>query len=414
MPPPRAHALLAPGASSSSSVSAHLPGREQLPPVDERLLAPETPFEIVDGKVIEVMGSHEPHATATSQLAYVLGASVSQGFRCAVDMLTRADRFSDVAPDASVFPVERDPETGHRQLEHLVFEVRDSQPLADVTRKAQLLSERGVRRIFCLEVEGARVLEWTRGEWLLLGDDDAIDDALCLVSPLPVRALLSAADADNAAASALLTKKNPVLEQALERRERRGEQRGRRDGRADGLRDGRADGLRDGRADGLRDGRAEGLREAIAAICQVLQIELDDSRRNHINRLDASGLSSLLNELAARRQWPLPATGDTDAPDAPSRLEGASPRELVLHGPTRARVTAAGYVWSLDDFSEGRGHWTAHAVGASERSAARSGSRWAPLREAAYTGKSGVERPSGRATTPASLGPLGSSEARRE
>jgi Uma2 family endonuclease len=293
-PPSRAHALLAPGASTSSGVSAHLPGHDQaLLPVDERLVAPETPFEIVDGRVIEVMGSHEPHAAATGQLAYVLGALVRPTFRCAVDMLTRADRFSDVAPDASVFPVERDPETGRRQLEHWVFEVCDTQALAGVTRKAQLLSERGVRRVFCIEVDEPRVLEWTRGDWQPLGQDEAIDDPLCLVSPLPVSALLSAAGADNAAAAALLAKNNAVLLHALDQRE----QRGRLDGRADGLRNGRADGLRDGRADGLRDG--------IADLCELLGISLGVSQRKQIAALDLDGLEQLRARLKIHKRWPL-------------------------------------------------------------------------------------------------------------
>ena len=49
-----------------------------------------------------------------SRLAYVLGASVRPGYRCAVDLLTRANRFRDVAPDASVVEAERDEETGGR------------------------------------------------------------------------------------------------------------------------------------------------------------------------------------------------------------------------------------------------------------------------------------------------------------
>lgn len=75
-------------------------------------MAPESRFEAVDGVLIETMGANEPHATANGELAFVLRAVAKSGFRCAVDMLTRADRYSDVAPDASIFPAERGPDGG--------------------------------------------------------------------------------------------------------------------------------------------------------------------------------------------------------------------------------------------------------------------------------------------------------------
>jgi hypothetical protein len=54
------------------------------------------------------------------------------------------------------------------------------------------------------------VLEWQRdaGSWQVLADDAEIDEPVCLVKPLAVRALLSAAEADNDAARALLAKGN--------------------------------------------------------------------------------------------------------------------------------------------------------------------------------------------------------------
>lgn len=71
-------------------------------------------------------------------------------------MLTRTSRQSDFAPDASVFPEERDPVTGGRKLEELAFEVASTQRLANATRKARGLAARGVRRVFCLHLPGGR------------------------------------------------------------------------------------------------------------------------------------------------------------------------------------------------------------------------------------------------------------------
>src|SRR5437870_4343079 len=96
--------LLAPGASHGGV--GRLPGSgETFPPVDERIVAEGAPFEIIDGQILEVMPAEEPHAVVNSRLAYVLEAVVrAPEYRCAVDMLTRANRFSDTAPDASVYP----------------------------------------------------------------------------------------------------------------------------------------------------------------------------------------------------------------------------------------------------------------------------------------------------------------------
>jgi hypothetical protein len=277
MTAPRGHALLAPGASTSA-VSARLPGRDQpLPAVDERLVAPETPFEVVDGLVVEAMGSNEPHATVNGQLLFVLCASVRPGFLCAVGLLTRTDRGSDFAPDASVFPEARDEQTGGRQVEHLAFEVRDTQAMSQLTRKAELLSGRGVRRIFCLDVEGPRVLEWRRGagSWQQLAPEAEIDDPICLVKPLAVRALMDAAEADNDAARGLLAKGNPVLAQAL----------------------------RNEKKEGRKAGLNEGLREAVLDLCQVLGIEPTEAQRRELQALELSGLEALRDQLKRARRW---------------------------------------------------------------------------------------------------------------
>lgn len=201
-------------------------GRDERPPpaVDERLVAPESRFEAVDGVLIETMGANEPHATANGELVFVLRAREHVDGAAKAALRDGADRYSDVAPYASIFPVERAQEGG-RKLEHLVFEVRDTQPLVDVTRKAQLLAARGVRRIFCLEVQAGRILEWASNAWSELPGEGVIQDSI-LAAPLPVRALVNAAEADNTAARALMAKGNPVIEQALVQRHEEGRSEG--------------------------------------------------------------------------------------------------------------------------------------------------------------------------------------------
>jgi hypothetical protein len=136
--------------------------RAPLPAVDEPLVAPESRFEIVAGKVFPVPPAQEPHASLNSKLAALLEAHVTEDFNVAVDMLTRTDELTNFAPDASVYPAARDPETGGRQLEHLAFEVVSTETLGHAATKAALLVERGRAagvRAGCGGAAGAGVVE---------------------------------------------------------------------------------------------------------------------------------------------------------------------------------------------------------------------------------------------------------------
>src|SRR6187549_401954 len=88
-----------------------------LPPIDEHLVVPESGYELDDGKLVLVAPALEPHADRHSKLAALLEAHAAADFNVAVDMLIRISHDSDRAPDASVYPSARDPQTGGRQLE---------------------------------------------------------------------------------------------------------------------------------------------------------------------------------------------------------------------------------------------------------------------------------------------------------
>jgi hypothetical protein len=107
--------------------------------------------------------------------------------------------------------------TGGRQLERLAFEVVSTETLPAAARKAASLAQRGVARIFALDANRRRALEWSRrtSGWQILSHDAVIEDA-ALVAPLPVHDLVKAAKADDAMARGLLAKKNRVLLRALD------------------------------------------------------------------------------------------------------------------------------------------------------------------------------------------------------
>jgi hypothetical protein len=165
-----------------------------------------------------------------------------------------------VAPDASVYPAERDPRTGGRKLEELAFEIVGSERLSHAAKKARFLKKRGVRRVFAVDVKGRRVLEWSMKAraWEALPDDGEIEDR-AFVLPLPLRPLIDASAIDDAVARALIAKKNPVLREENERAEERGKQKGFVAGEIKGRAEGRLEGKIEGRLEGKIEGKIEAL-----------------------------------------------------------------------------------------------------------------------------------------------------------
>jgi Uma2 family endonuclease len=201
--------------------------RPSSPPApDDRLVAPETRYELEEGRLSYVAPADEPHGTRHSKLSALLEAHTHADYDVASDMLTRLTEVDDQAPDASVFPRARDQVTGGRQLEELAFEVVSTSRLARAAVKAQKLARRGVRRVFAVDVVRERVLEWAQdlGTWSPLPDGAMIDDRALAVA-LPVSALVRVSRADDAMARALLAKGNPVLREAIAAGESRGEAR---------------------------------------------------------------------------------------------------------------------------------------------------------------------------------------------
>ncbi len=210
--------------------------KTELPAVDERLVAPESGYEIDDGKLVRVSPSDPPHAIRHSKIAAMLEAHAADDFEVAVDLLTRVSETSDRAPDASVFPREPDPETGGRQLEHLAFEIVSTESLGHAAKKASDLATRGVRRIFAVDVDRIRAFEWsaTLATWNPLDPSSSIVDR-CLAVPLRIGDLLRAAKTDDSVARALLAKRNPVLVAEVAKGEARGRAEGEARGRADAI-----------------------------------------------------------------------------------------------------------------------------------------------------------------------------------
>lgn len=101
-------------------------------------------------------------------------------FKVACDMLTRTSRIDDIAPDVSIYPRALHPVTRGRQLEHVSFQIANTETLTNAAKKAEKLVGRGVRRVFLIDARRLRVHEWARelGTWSVLAPD------FCIVDPV--------------------------------------------------------------------------------------------------------------------------------------------------------------------------------------------------------------------------------------
>lgn len=240
----------------------------ELPPVDERLVAPETPYEMVDGELVYVPPSDYDHGDRQSKAAGLIDACVRPEFSVVTEVLTRVSRTTDIAPDISVYPRARDPATGRRRVVELAFEIVSTQSLTSAADKARRLSARGVRRVFAIDVERNRAMEWSSGldAWRLLDIAACIDDPVLAVA-LAIEPLVKAARMDDAIARALIAKDNPVI--AAEKAA--SHWKGKVEGRVEGL----AEGLAHGRHEGIVDGVQRSLLQLLAA----RGIALDEAER---------------------------------------------------------------------------------------------------------------------------------------
>ena len=256
------------GWSAPGVGSAHA---ARLPGVDQRLAQPETRVEYIGGIEVFAAPANPPHAIDHARLAYVLGSVVKPSYQFAVDMLTRTAETSDFAPDASVFSMNT--KTGKRKLEELAFEVSDEQPIGVPTDKARRLTQRGVRRVFCILVKLRRVLEWDRAAdtWKNLPHASVIEDP-CFVAPLEVGALLDAAHAGENVARALIARGAKPIADEMERK--------------------------------LAEGRTEADRRSIRELCDVLEVAWTAKRAAEVLRLDGDALRVLRADLVRQRRWP--------------------------------------------------------------------------------------------------------------
>jgi hypothetical protein len=228
-------ALLAPPADGGG-IAMRLPGRGELPGVDDHIVRPETREEMVRGERVYAQPASPPHGDQHFGLDFVLGGHVAAGYVGSTDLLTRVLHDSDFASDTCIRRAGEDPATKQRYLEELAFEVVCEQSPKKVAERAEDWSRRGVRRIFGIFVKRGTVEEWLPQvrDWRPIDPGGVITDR-CLVRPLGVKALLDAAAAKDEVARALEAQETPAIVAMKATSEERGEERGERRATADAV-----------------------------------------------------------------------------------------------------------------------------------------------------------------------------------
>jgi flagellar biosynthesis/type III secretory pathway protein FliH len=74
--------------------------------------------------------------------------------------------------------------------------------------------------------------------------------------------------------------------------------------RKQGKAEGRAEGEARGRADGMAEGRGTALRDAVARLCKVFGIELDERNYQRLQSMSDTDLQALLETIAKDRRFP--------------------------------------------------------------------------------------------------------------
>lgn len=276
--------------TATAAVQSTPTGEMTVPPaVDERLIAPHQRQEVLDGKLIYSPPAGEEHGSKHWQVPTLLGMLLAEGYAGAIDMLTRTSLLSDVAPDASIYPVARDPKTEGRQLEELAFEIRSEQALTLTTQKARALVGRGVRRVFLIDLKDDIVCEWNRRrkQWQELAKDASINDR-CFRVPVPIAALLDRTRANEAVIEAILAREDhPKVKQARQQWEQVGYDKG----------------LEQGLEQGIEKGREQELRRTIEDLCKLFGVKLTVARMTALDNATPQQLEDLRTRLLQTKRW---------------------------------------------------------------------------------------------------------------
>ena len=221
---------------------------------DDRIVAEGKPFEIIDGRLVVVPPSGEPHGNRQIAVGALITAHLASGWRAATEMLTRVAHDSDFAAGVAIY---REGKTadGARHMEEIAIEIKSSQSWSDLRRRAELLTRAGVRILLVVDVVKQRAHRWnTATERFDDLDPDTLIDDEAFVTPVPVRAMLDEARVDAANLDAMRAKGLPELAQSIDA----------------------------ARGEGEAQGLARGKAESVVSVLAARRLDISDEERDQI------------------------------------------------------------------------------------------------------------------------------------
>jgi Uma2 family endonuclease len=128
--------------------------------VEEGLLAPDAPVELIDGEIIDMPPIGAPHAAVVDTLARLFQLSVGDRATVRVQNPLRLSRFSEVQPDVQLLAPRADrywngPPAPADVL--LAVEVCASTLKFDRDVKVPLYAKHGVPEAWLIDIEGRRI-----------------------------------------------------------------------------------------------------------------------------------------------------------------------------------------------------------------------------------------------------------------
>lgn len=210
--------------------------RNDRPRIDDYVVEPGTNTELFEGEVRECLPADPAHSMQQGAVAILLGAYRARGYLIDIDLLTRQSHTNNFASDVCIRQRGLDPKTGVRHLEELAFEIKATQRPGDLKKRARIMADCGVRRVFAIPVKGGDggddlvagpLLEWQRerDDWVEHAADAELVDR-CFDRPLPVAALLTAVTDDESLQRAVLSSESPLMAERDETLVQRGELNG--------------------------------------------------------------------------------------------------------------------------------------------------------------------------------------------
>jgi predicted transposase YdaD len=166
----------------------------------------------------------------------------------------------------------------------MIFEILNTETLQHAKDKCEKILKYGARRAFLIDANEFTVYEkqehWVN--WLKLDNENSIEDK-CFFMPLPVITLLDDDEIEPFIHVINDKKRKPIFDAILLEKQQESKEKGIKIGE--------------------EKGKIETLRESIAALCEVLSIDIDANKQADLQSMTREQLQLKMQSLRKDRTW---------------------------------------------------------------------------------------------------------------